>query len=157
MATYSASAQPSNETVHHDWLNSELGLIQTALEAHNDYVYLTLYAGSLGNSVANTTIQDAVVIPEACTLVSVTITCTTTTGTTDPTVDIFEEDAGTPATILDAPVALVAAKTEYTGAIATGDTTRAAGDTLGLRCVTAADGTATVVCVTLALKKTLTT
>jgi len=156
MATYVASAEFNGELVHSEQCKNERDKLVTALAAHNDYMYLTLYVTGLGAGVANTTIQDAVMIPEACTLVAVMATCTTQTGTGAPTVDIFEEDAGTPATILDAPITM-AAKTQVAGVIATGDTARVAGDTLGLRCVTAGDGTLTVCCVTLTLKKTLTT
>lgn len=116
----------------------------------NHYV-INLYVASLGNSVANTTIQHEVGVPEAGTIVSVKTRCTTSTGTTKPTVDIFNEDAGTPATI-GAPVTLTAAKTVYTFTPTT--TAVTAGQGLGLRCTTAADGTATHVTVAILIKRT---
>lgn len=157
MATYTKSAQPATTVVHSAWCSAEHTKIQTALVAHNDYMYLSLYVASLGNSAVNTTIQHVVQVPEACTLVQVTGSAVAVAGTTKPTFDIFEEDAGTPATILTAAVTLTAAKTEYDGVLATGEGARVKGDLLGLRCTTAADGTATHVCITLVFKKTLTT
>jgi hypothetical protein len=157
MATYVKSNQFSGETVHCEACYEERGKMQTALGAHSDYVYLQLYAASLGNSAVNTTIQDVCIIPEAMTLVSVVCSSVTGTGTTQPTFDVFDESDATPATILDAPVLIATPKSPASGAIATGETVCAAGRMLGLRCTTPGDGVATHVCLTLTLKKTLTT
>lgn len=153
MGEFTQSTQPAEDYVSSAWAYNEFGKVATALDATYDYYAVPFYVASVGNSAANTTIQDTVHFPEAGTIESCTLRCTTQTGTSDPTVDVFDENAGTPATVLTGVVTLAAAKTAYTATFDTGNDTVAANDSYGIRCVTAADGTITQLAGTFLFKK----
>jgi hypothetical protein len=98
----------------------------------------------LGASHAYTTILGYANVPCNATLVHVSASCSTVTGVA--TAEVYQEDIGTPATVLTGPITLTA-KTATAGTIS--ESAYDLGDILGLRVETAGGGDVKNVSVTL--------
>jgi hypothetical protein len=148
-------AQSNDAAAHSVALYNQLVKLKATLDATYDYQVIGLEkaaaAGGAGG-VANTVVQANVTIPYACTLDSVKVVARVVGKTGgDPTIDVFNQTSGE--TVLSAPITYATALYTGTGAVAA--PAIAAGDTLTLRYVLAADAGCTLegVKVSLGLKK----
>ena len=140
---YTPSNRAAEELTHSDFFYAECVRIQAALNLGQNYDTITSEMASIGNAAAETTIQGQLYFPKTGTIVACKVFAAAITGTTDPTIDLYDEIITTPATVLTGNVTVDAAKVSYDihAVLDTGNDTVTAGDVLGLRVVTAADGT----------------
>lgn len=96
---------------------------------------------SVGNNVSESTAQAYAILPFKARLVGVQAHCTAKAGTTDPTVDVYDDDLQAPASVLSGDITLAAANTVYNGIIASPNTEYPKGRRFSVRCATnASDG-----------------
>ena len=109
-------------------------------EALGEVVIAEWHGADIGNSVANTTLQGIIVIPFDCEITKVWVSGIAIGGTNDPTLDVFDEELGTPASIFSSAITVDAAKDAYSGVPASTKGIRSEGDCLSVRAVTHATG-----------------
>jgi hypothetical protein len=148
--------QSNDSAAHSVALFNQLTKLKATLDATYDYQTISLEKAAktvwASGGVPNTTVQATVCVPYACTLDSVKVVALVVGKTGgDPTIDVFNQTSGE--TVLSAPITYATAL--YTGTGAVSAAAIAAGDTLTLRYVLAADADCylTGVKVTLGMKK----
>lgn len=95
---------------------------------------------AIGENASKSTPQAYAILPFKARLVGIQVHCTGKSGTTDPKVDVYDDDLQTPASVLAGDITLAAANTVYNGVIANPGAEYPKGRRFSVRCATNASG-----------------